>query len=84
MEMAETLNTPHLDVNVVEGGHRQGVPVDSWAIVKSGLAKTEFNRAGQELVITVPKTDGYDAVLQKLQEYSKAEHLPIAPRALTA
>lgn len=83
METAE-ISHPYLDVNVVEGGNRQGVPYDSWAIMIKGLPTTEFNRAGEQLVETIPKTEGYGAVLKRLREVAEEQNLLVAGPALAA
>ena len=75
---------PYLDVNIVEGGNRQGVPYDSCAIMIKGLPTNEFNRAGEQLVETIPKKDGYDAVLKRLREVAEEKKLLVAGPALAA
>ena len=83
METAED-SKPYLDVNIVEGGNRQGVPCASWAIVIKGMAKNEFNQSGEQLVETIPKSDGYGSVLKRLSEEAEKRHLLVAGEALHA
>lgn len=73
----------YLDVNIIHGGRRTGVPTDSYAIVEKGLKESFPGTGTQQLCTTVPVSEGYGQVVKKLREISKEKDIPIAPQALT-
>lgn len=66
-------NRPHITLTNIPGGNRQGVPVDSWGIVITGLPKRDWDQvAHDELITTVPKSDGIEALIERL--HAEADH----------